>query len=594
LTDGSALDGVRLAVLANRFEAIVRSMVNTLVRTGRSGVLNTGRDFSCCLLTGSSELLVLAESLPIHVMSGPDLMAEVMKEFHPTLRRGDAFLHNSPYHGNSHAADHSLLVPVIDDEGVHRFTVVAKAHQADCGNSVPTTYFAAARDVYEEGALIFPCVKVQEGYADCPDVIRMCKLRIRVPKQWHGDYLALLGAARIAERLLLELADEVGWDTLERYARAWLDYSEQQMVAAVRALPSGRITVHGGHDPFPGVPEGVPIAVTVDVSSDDAVIEVDLRDNPDCQPCGLNLTEATARTAAMMGVFYGIGANIPANAGSARRLRIHLRENCVVGIPRHPASCSVATTALADRVTNCVQRALAELAEGHGLAEAGLVNPPALAVVSGRDPRAGGEPFVNQLILSALTGGPGAPTVDGWLSLASIGSAGIPFRDSVELDELRFPILVDAQRIIPDSEGAGRFRGAPGAYCEYGPLDCDLEVLYISDGSINPARGVRGGWDGARARQYRRDRSGELVPAEPCGHLILGPDETIVSMSCGGGGYGPPHARDPRLVRRDVHEGWISRERAERVYAVVLNEEGELDVPATRALRECAAIGSTG
>ena len=58
------------------------------------------------------------------------------------LCRGDAFLNNSPYHGNSHAADWSLLMPVIDAEGEHRFTVLAKAHLADCGNAMPTTYVA--------------------------------------------------------------------------------------------------------------------------------------------------------------------------------------------------------------------------------------------------------------------------------------------------------------------------------------------------------------------------------------------------------------------------------------------------------------------
>ena len=187
------MDGVRLAVLTNRMQGIVRAMANTLFRTGRSCVLNTSRDFSNCIVTHDSQLLVAAESLPIHVMSGPDMMAAFMKEQHPELRRGDAFLHNSPYHGCSHAADHCILVPVIDEEGVHRFTVVGKAHQADCGNSAPTTYFADARDVYEEGALIFPCVKVQEDYRDVEDIIRMCMLRIRVPEQWWGDYLALLG-----------------------------------------------------------------------------------------------------------------------------------------------------------------------------------------------------------------------------------------------------------------------------------------------------------------------------------------------------------------------------------------------------------------
>ena len=41
-------DSVLTAVLANRFDAIVREMTNTLFRTGRSAVLNTARDFSCC------------------------------------------------------------------------------------------------------------------------------------------------------------------------------------------------------------------------------------------------------------------------------------------------------------------------------------------------------------------------------------------------------------------------------------------------------------------------------------------------------------------------------------------------------------------
>jgi N-methylhydantoinase B len=113
----TTLDGAELAILTNRFEGIARKMTNTLYRTGRSGVLNRARDFSCCIVTHDCQLLATADSLPIHVLAGPDMMARAMKEFHPQLKRGDAFLHNSPYHGNSHAADHTILVPVIDDEG---------------------------------------------------------------------------------------------------------------------------------------------------------------------------------------------------------------------------------------------------------------------------------------------------------------------------------------------------------------------------------------------------------------------------------------------------------------------------------------------
>jgi N-methylhydantoinase B len=541
------------------------------------------RDFSCCILTRDHECLAFAESLPIHVMSGPDVMARVMKEFHPILLRGDAFFHNSPYHGNSHAADHSILVPVIDAAGVHRFTVFVKAHQADCGNAVPTTYAAAARDVYEEGALIFPCVKVQQGYRDVEDFIRICRVRIRVPDQWWGDYLAMLGAARIGEQNLLELGEELGWDTLRAHTLEWFDYSEHRMLAAIRNLPSAEVTTYSGHDPFPGVPEGIPVKVTVAVESEAGMIDVDLRDNVDCQPCGLNLTEATARTAAMVGVFNSIDHTVPSNAGSFRRLRVHLRENCVVGIPRHPHSCSVATTNLADRVTNAVQRAMSELADGVGMAEVGLSQPPSAAVISGVDPRRDNAPFVNQLVL-AVTGGAAGPVADGWLTIGHVGNAGMMFHDSVELDELEFPSRVVERRIIPDSEGAGRFRGAPGGYAEYGPVDSPVELMYVSDGTAQPALGARGGLAGACASQYRRKTSGELEAVDPCARLVLEPGETIVSLSCGGGGYGPPTERDPERVRHDVDEGWITRERAERVYGVVLHLD-EVDWVVTEALR---------
>jgi N-methylhydantoinase B len=125
----------------------------------------------------------------------------------------------------------------------------------------------------------------------------MCKNRIRVPEVWWGDYLASLGAVRIAERELLALGKEVGWDTLERNAESWFDYSAK-MVEAIRRLKSGRLVIHTTHDPFPGVPDGIPVKVDVEVDTQAAIIVVDLTDNPDCQPCGLNLTESTSNRAA--------------------------------------------------------------------------------------------------------------------------------------------------------------------------------------------------------------------------------------------------------------------------------------------------------
>src|ERR1700732_1864569 len=169
----TSFDPVLLAVLSNRFESIVREMTNTLLRSGRSAVLNMARDFSCSLITSGNELLASAEGLPVHVI-GTEFLAEAMTELHPEFAEGDAFLHNDPYLGNTHPADHTILVPVFF-EGEHLFTACAKAHQADIGNSIPTTYHAAARDVYEEGSLIFPCVRVQRNYQTIDDIVRMCR-----------------------------------------------------------------------------------------------------------------------------------------------------------------------------------------------------------------------------------------------------------------------------------------------------------------------------------------------------------------------------------------------------------------------------------
>ena len=73
-------------MIANRLDSIVREMENTLLRTGRSAVLNMARDFSCALITGDNRLLASAEGLPVHVI-GMEFLAEAMTDLHPTWSR---------------------------------------------------------------------------------------------------------------------------------------------------------------------------------------------------------------------------------------------------------------------------------------------------------------------------------------------------------------------------------------------------------------------------------------------------------------------------------------------------------------------------
>lgn len=584
----SSVDPILLAVISNRLDTIVREMENTLLRSGRSAILNMARDFSCALVTGDNRLLATAEGLPVHVI-GMENLARAMTELHDDLGEGDAFLHNDPYLGNTHPADHTILVPVFV-EGRHMFTAAAKAHQADCGNAIPSTYAPFAKDVYEEGSLIFPAVRIQRDFEDVDDIVRMCRRRIRVPDQWYGDYLAMVGAARIAEARLKGLCARYGADLIAEFIEEWFDYSERRMKSAIEEMPAGTIAGSGRHDPLDPLPEGVPLQVKITIEPEEGMVELDLRDNIDCVPAGINESQTCATNNVMTGLFNSIDPDIPHNAGSFRRVRVLLRENCIVGIPKFPHSCSVATTNVGERLVVTTQRTIADEWEGYGLAEGACGIGPAFAVVSGSDSRRDGEPYVNQTFLGSQ-GGPAGPEYDGWITYGNAVTNGLMFRDSVEIDEQKYPIRVRQIRMRMDSEGAGKRRGAPGAVVEFGPKDLAMNAAYVTDGYENPPRGTRGGGDAAPSTPYRVRADGKRESLPLIASVELAAGELLGHELSGGGGYGDPLEREVELVREDVLAQFVSFERAREVYGVEFEDEVlapslAIDAAATERRRE--------
>ncbi len=576
------------AIIANRIDGIIREMTNTLLRSARSGVINSARDFSCSICTADNRLLASAEGLPIYIF-GSHMQTKAMTDFAGSeLKEGDCYLHNDPYSGNTHAGDHTYLVPIFVD-GEHLFTAVAKAHQADIGNALPTTYMAGARDQYAEGALIFPAVLIQRDYQMIDDVVRMCRSRIRVPGQWYGDFLAGIGAARIAERQLKELCSRYGVDTIKLFVKHWLAYSEQRMINAIRKLPKVTLRNTGKHDPFGDLlPEGIPLNVEIRIDPTTAYIDVDLTDNIDNVECGFNESEACASASTIAGVFNSIDSSVPRNAGSFRRIRLHLKDGSVCGRPKFPHSCSVATTNVADRLVNIVQSAFAQINDGYGLAEGGLGLGAGCAVVSGNDYRTGDSAYVNQLFLTNA-GGPGGPSADGWVTYGLPVAAGLMYRDSVEIDELKHPMEVRYLRLMPGTGGAGRHRGAPAMELAYGPMKSSMEVLWPCDGTVYAPRGVRGGHDGHKCRHWKVNANGQAEELPSVAVVTLNKGEMVKGNQAGGGGYGDPLERDPQRVLHDVLERYETRERAEAVYCVLLveDEHGQMTVDAegTRRLR---------
>jgi N-methylhydantoinase B len=591
---------VSLVVMANRLDSITREMTNTVIRTARSTTM-AARDFSCSITSGKHELVSCPDGIPVHVF-GSTAICQAMGELHPDMKPGDAFIHNDPYMGNSHAADQTILVPVFV-EGEHVFTACAKAHQADIGNSLPTTYMPTARDVYAEGALIFPCVRIQEHYADVGDIIRMCARRIRGFDNWYGDYLATLGACRLAERRLQEFCQKFGLAEAKAFVAEWLNYCERMAADAISRLPSGTITAQTLLDPFPELPDGLPLQATLHVDAEAGLVDVDLTENPDCTPTGLNLTESTSRNSAVTAVLTVLNSRrdarrvlVPNNEGTFRRIRVRLRENCVVGIPRHPASCSVATNTVADRVVAMIVSAFAELGGDVGSAEPCFGSPPFDAVVSGHDRRR--DAYYILQLFSGTAGGPATSESDGWLAFINSAGAGLGYIDSSEVIEQKYPLVVWEKVVRVDSEGAGSTRGAPGNVSIYGPRFDELRAHYMLDGVVNPPKGVQGGMGASGPEAWLVTPSGPQRLEGSVGACVIQPGQSVVSLSAGGGGYGPPRERDANRVLEDVLDAYISPARAEAVYGVALSgdpglwETLEVDVERTRELRERASAAS--
>jgi N-methylhydantoinase B len=579
------LEPYLLAELSSITNGIAEHMTHVLEQSARSSLLATSRDMSTAICDSTGAALALGDGFPVHTLNMGLTTRAVMRRAAAGFRPGDAYLNNSPYDGNTHMADWTIVVPVFVDDELLFFCTV-RGHQADIGNSVPTTYYERARDIYDEGGLCFPCVKIQEDYADIEDLIRMCQYRIRVPEVWYGDYLAMIGAARVGERQLIELARQHGVGRIRQFCREWHEYGERRMVREIAKLPAGTWRNYSRHDLIPGLLDhDVEVAVSVTIDPSAGLIEVDFRGNGAPIDCGLNLCEATVLSAARTGIMNGMAPGIPICDGAMERIVVLMDDPGVVGKAQLPYSSSAATTNLANRALGAVQAVWSQIAYERGRAEGNPAMSPTEAVISGYDSRFGRR-YVTQL-LSGISGGMAVYGHDGLVNYDP-SNGGMQGWNPVELVEQKYPVLYLEQELVPDSGGAGRWDGAPGTRCVIAAREDPVTFMYIGDGAKNAPRGFRGGLDGTHTTAHRRTVDGCDEPLPMCTLVELRPHEALVAECCSGGGYGEPPERDPERVLHRVVEGWISEERARDVYGVVLaTEDGSpsVDREATAQLR---------
>ena len=173
---------------------------------------------------------------------------------------------------------------------------------------------------------------------------------------------------------------------------------------------------------------------------------------------------------------------------------------------------------------------------------------------------------MNQKFLGSQ-GGPAGPENDGWVTYGNAVTNGLMFRDTVEIDEQKYPIRVREIRVRVDSEGAGRRRGAPGTRVTYGPKHDPMTAAYVTDGHFHPPRGTRGGGDAASSIPFKvlPDGTRGAAAADIAGGRSsrASCSDTLLS---GGGGYGDPLEREPRArPRRRARPLRLARARPRRL-----------------------------
>ncbi|MBI2853846.1 MAG: hydantoinase B/oxoprolinase family protein [Chloroflexi bacterium] len=583
-----SFDPVLLTILGQRVETIAREVMTVMIRSARSVMINTARDFSTGIVTGDGRLLAVAEGLPIHAVNMQMTVKNILELFKGDIQAGDMFFNNCPYTGGTHTGDLAITCPVFYDDEL-LFWVMNRAHQADMGFHLPTTYLSGPEgaDIYQEGIQL-PCVRVQQNYKEIKDVIRICTMKIRSPDVWYGDYLAQVGSVRIGETRLIELCQKYGKDVVKQFIAEWFDYSSRKTAEDIRRLPAGTWEADCNMDPKDFAPQGLFVKVKVTINPDEAMIVVDLTESCDQVPAGLNMTEACSYAAGVVPLLIFLDPTIPHNDGLLRHIKVKLREGSLAGIPKYPVGTSVATASAFQTAVNAVMSALAKAditrATAHG-GRPGIGNP----VMSGIDHR-NNKPYQNQMYL-CLSGGPASMGHDGWGVHCSLTGLGATYKESVEMHELRFPHLVKKHEVITDFFAPGKWRSGASLGAVLIPQLKPLTLATFGEGKVVGAKGIAGGRDGVLAHQYAVDAvTGQrLRELDFCGIHRLGPGEGYEYNTLGAGGYGNPLERDPEKVRWDVREGLVSVRSANEDYGVVLNTEPELyevDYAATKKLRE--------
>jgi N-methylhydantoinase B len=531
-------------------------MSAALQRSSHSPIIREMLDYSCAVFTATGEMAAQDELIPAFLGAMASTMPFVIEEAERgEIHEGDAFMANDPYLGGTHTPDIQVFVPVM-----HGGAVVAWcgniAHHADVGGSNPGTEGYANKSIFEEGLRIPPIRFVDAGRTN-DAVLKLIGNNIRDAASTAGDLRAQLAAARLGQRRVGELLDRWGTAVLTSAIDEVLDQAERRVAAAIEARPDGRAGAEGWLDDDGIGSDPVRMVVAVEVKGDR--VSVDMTGTDPQMAGGLNMSETATKAAIFFAVKAIFDPDAPQSSAAFRRIDVVLPQGSMAN-PDFPAAVSLrhlAVQRLADTLIHAFGKLYPELAM------AGTFVGFTSLAAGCRHPRTGSETVIQDDLgggMGAHSGGDGLDTVDVFLSNVAMLPA--------EICELQYPVRIVTTELVPDSAGAGEYRGGLGMRRVYEFLDDADGVFYTEQSRDQFApQGARGGLPGTAARLRLERADGSSVDITKTRELVHRGDRLVV-VTGAGGGYGDPRRRRRSSVLQDLREEKISERTAREVYGV--------------------------
>lgn len=585
----------------------------TILKVSGSPIALYAHDFNPAITMQNGELVYFGQYVQ-HLCGGAPAGVKWTlenRDVNPGIAEGDVFLTNDPWIACNHQLDIVMLKPVFWEGAVFAW-VTSTLHAYDLGGTTPGSFCPDAKDIYYEPTPI-PPIKLVEGGEIRTDVEQMLLRGSRLPDLVGLDVRAMIAGLAIAERRLVALCEKYSPTVVKGAMKRISDNSEEVFLARLSEIPDGVWRDRSYMEmALPG-DRGI-YAVELSVTKEGETLTF-RNEGTDPQFGAINNTIVGFKGAIMTGL---IGAflhdQLFAYGGPMRHIRFEPTPGTLT-CARHPAAVSCApntsmlivlaqANSVISKMMSCSANA-ADRLEATG--KFGASQFPILSM-AGRDQW--GAPFAT-VLLDAMMSGIGAMGFrDG------VSTGGYPFdpkaiAPNVEFNEQQFPIVYLHRRELPDSAGAGRFRGGACASWAFVPHGTDEIALATSGGGIwaPSATGMWGGGTATTMRftqiedsdvkaQFERrhiasemdEIDGQTTYIEPkATGIVQGPDDVVQIHYPGAAGYGDPIERDPSLVVEDVNEAYVTPTGARRDYfcAAVEGEDGEwsVDEQATADLR---------